>query len=43
VPPSAAPLQTHYNYGYVVGELRRIAIIGGGAMLLLVVLSFVLR
>jgi hypothetical protein len=39
-----APPQTRiYDYGYVLRELRRIAIIGGGAMLLLVVLSFVLR
>jgi hypothetical protein len=32
-----------YDYGYVLGELRRIAIIGGVTLLLVVVLSFVLR
>jgi hypothetical protein len=32
-----------YDYGYVLRELRRIAIIGGATLLLVVVLSFVLR
>jgi hypothetical protein len=39
-----APLHVRiYDYGYVARELRRIAIIGGAALLLVVVLSFVLR
>jgi len=32
-----------YDYGYVLRELRRIAIIGGVTLLIVVVLSFVLR
>jgi hypothetical protein len=41
---AAAPPQVRiHDYSYVVRELRRIAIIGGGALLLVVILSFVLR
>jgi len=41
---TAAPPQVHiYDYGYVLRDLRRIAIIGGAALLLVVILSFVLR
>ena len=41
---AAAPPQVRiYDYGYVLRDLRRIAIIGGAALLLVVVLSFVLR
>ena len=44
VQATATPPQARiYDYGYVLRELRRIAIIGGGAMLLVVILSFVLR
>lgn len=41
---TAAPPQVHiYDYAYVLRELKRIAIIGGAALLLVVILSFVLR
>ena len=40
---STPPQARIYDYGYVLRELRRIAIIGGGALLLVVILSFVLR
>ena len=41
---TAAPPQGRtYDYGYVLRELRRIVIIGGASLLLVVVLSLVLR
>jgi hypothetical protein len=44
VDAALSPARAHtYDYGYVLRELRRIAIIGGATLLLVVVLSFVLR
>jgi hypothetical protein len=41
---NTAPPAVHiYDYSYVFRELRRIAVIGGVALLLIIVLSFVLR
>jgi hypothetical protein len=42
VAPSPARART-YDYGYVLRELRRIAVIGGATLLLVIVLSLVLR
>jgi hypothetical protein len=39
-----APPRAHtYDYGYVLRELRRIAMIGGVMLVLVVVFSFLLR
>ncbi len=42
--PAVAPTRARvHDYGYVLHELRRIAVIGSATMLLVVVISFVLR
>ena len=43
-PETAGPATIRmYGHGNVLGELRRIVIIGGATLLLVVILSFVLR
>ncbi|MBI4213494.1 MAG: hypothetical protein HY534_04225 [Chloroflexi bacterium] len=42
-PTRGRPREVTVDYGYVVSDLRRIAMIGGGLVLLLVALSFIVR
>ena len=41
--PSANPAQIKSDYTYVINDLKRIAIIGGGLIVALVVLSLFIR